>query len=146
MKKVIFTMAFAIVGLLFTGNLSAQHTEAHKLDKQIEMTMDSAQHSITMFILKQDTAYYADAISKVTRAKALTKDYKALIAKEKGLSGRTDGEEAAYLTEEINMYFKPTLKQTVMNDKKKTEKYKYKGENYMVGTKSKALLDSFATE
>jgi hypothetical protein len=146
MRKVIFTMTFVAAGLLFTGNLSAQHSEAHKLDKQIEATMDSAQHSITMFILKQDTTYYADAIAKVTRAKAMTKEYKALVAKEKGLGGRTDGEEAAYLTEEINMYFKPTLKQTVLNDKKKTEKYKYKGESYMVGTKSKALLDSFATE
>lgn len=139
-------MAFAIIGLLFTGNLSAQHTEAHKLDKHIEALMDSAQNSMMLFILKQDTTYYSDAIAKVTKAKEMTKEYKALIAKEKGLSGRTDGEEAAYLTEEINMYFKPNLKQSVLADKKKTEKYKYKGESYMVGTKSKALLDSFATE
>jgi len=44
------------------------------------------------------------------------------------------------------MFAKPNLKQTVLNDKKKTEKYKYKGESYMVGTKSKALLDAFASE
>ncbi len=145
MKKIIFILALAM-GLMFTENLHAQHPEAHKLDKQIEATMDSATHSMMLFILKQDTTYYADAQTKVVRAKALTKEYKALIAKEKGMSGKTDAEEAAYLVEEINMFTKPTLKQTVLNDKKKTEKYKYKGESYMVGTKSKALLDAFASE
>jgi len=141
MKKIIFTIAFA-TGILF--NLSAQHTEAHKLDKQIELTMDSATHHIMKFILNQDTTEYTLAISTVERAKALTKQYKALVAKEKGMSGRTDAEEAAYLVEEINLYYKPKLKETVLADKKKTEKYKYQGTSYMVGTKSKALLDSFA--
>ncbi len=145
MNKIIFTMAFATV-LLFAGALQAQHTEAHKLDKQIEMTMDSAQHSMIMFILKQDTTHYTDALAKVGRAKSLAKTYKEMIAKEKGISGRTDSEEAAYLVEEINMYYKPKLKETVLADKKKTEKYKYKGENYMVGTKSKSLLEAFAKE
>ncbi len=143
MKKIIFTLVIAS-GLLFLNNLSAQHTEAHKLDKQIEMTMDSATHNIMLFILKQDTTYYSKATAEVTKAKAMTKEYKALVDKEKGLSGRSDAEDAALFIEEINMYSKPKLKETVMADKKKTEKYKYKGETYMVGTKSKALLDAFA--
>jgi hypothetical protein len=143
MKKVIFTLAFAI-GLLFNQFISAQHTEAHKLDKQIGMTMDTATHHMMLFILKQDTTEYRTALTKVEKAKALTKEYKAMVAKEKGISGKSDSEEAAYLVEEINMYYKPKLKETVMGDKKKTEKYKYKGETYTVGTKSKSLLDSFA--
>ena len=74
----------------------------------------------------------------------MTKEYKAMVAKEKGLGGRSDAEEAAFLVEEINMYYKPKLKETIMADKKKIEKYKYKGKVYMVGTKSKTYLDSFS--
>jgi hypothetical protein len=143
MKKIIFVLAFA-AGLMLNQNLSAQHSEAHKLDKQIEATMDSANHHIMTFILVQDTTEYTLALAEVARAKALTKEYTALVAKEKGVSGRTDAEEAAFFVEEINMYYKPKLKETVMGDKKKTEKYKYKGKSYMVGTKSKSLLDSFS--
>jgi len=68
---------------MFTCNVFAQHPEAHKLDKQIQATMDSATHSMMMFILKQDTTHYVDAQAKVVRAKALTKEYKALILKRK---------------------------------------------------------------
>ena len=143
MKKIIFTLAFAC-GLMWSGAISAQHSEAQKLDKKIESTMDSATHHMMSFILNQDTTEYKTAIATVEQAKAMTKEYKALVSKETGLSGRTDAEEAAYLVEEINMYYKPKLKETVMGDKKKTEKYKYQGKSYMVGLKSKALLDGFA--
>jgi hypothetical protein len=143
MKKIIFTLV-VVIGLLSLNNLSAQHPEAHKLDKQIGLTMDTATHHMMLFILKQDTTEYNTSLSKVAKAKELTKEYKTMIAKEKGISGKTDAEEAAYLVEEINMYAKPKLKETVMADKKKTEKYKYQGQTYTVGTKSKALLDEFA--
>ncbi|HVD98444.1 MAG TPA: hypothetical protein VNB90_09600 [Cytophagaceae bacterium] len=145
MKKVFFAMGLAF-GLFSMGNALAQHPEAHKLDKQIEAAMDTATHNMMLFILKQDTSYYSTALSEVERAKSLTKQYQKLVAQEKGLSSKTDSEEAAYLVDEINMFYKPNLKQTVLNDKKKTEKYKYRGQNYMVGSKSKTLLDQFAAE
>jgi hypothetical protein len=143
MKKLFLTLTI-VIGLLYMSNLSAQHPEAHKLDKQIGLTMDTATHHMMLFILNQDTTEYHTSLGKVAKAKELTKEYKALIAKEKGMSGKTDAEEAAYLVEEINMYSKPKLKETVMGDKKKTEKYKYQGKTYMIGTKSKALADGFA--
>ncbi len=142
-------LAVSLLTFLFTYNLSAQHhshTDIHKLDKQIRSTLDSATQHIMLFILKQDTALYNAAIQKAEKAKALTIEYKTLTEKEKGLTGKTDHEETAYFIEEINMFYKPKLKDTVLGDTKKTEKYKYKGQNYLVGSKSKVLLDAFAKE
>lgn len=143
MKKAIYTLT-AIICMMFSGNLSAQHAEAHKLDKQIELQLDSATHSMMMFILKQDTTYYVDAIMRADKSKNLVKQYKDLAAKEKGLAGRADADEVALYVEEINLLKKQTIKATVLGDKKQTEKYKYKGETYSVGTKSKTLLDQFS--
>ena len=143
MKKIIFVLTLT-TSLLSNQFISAQHTEAHKLDKQIELTMDSATHHMMAFILNQDTTEYRLAITAVEQAKVMTKQYKAMVAKEKGIAGRSDAEEAAFLVEEINMYYKPKLKETILADKKKTEKYKYQGKTYMVGTKSKTQLDAFA--
>jgi len=125
MKKAIYSLTF-IVALIFSGTLSAQHSEVHKLDKQIELQLDSATHSMMMFILKQDTAYYVDAIARADKSKVLVKQFKDASAKEKGMTGRADADELALYIEEINLLKKPTIKETVLGDKKQTEKYKYK--------------------
>ena len=75
MKKAICTFS-AIICLMFSSNLSAQHAEAHKLDKQIELQLDSATHSMMMFILKQDTTYYVDAIMRADKSKDLVKHHR----------------------------------------------------------------------
>ena len=122
----------------------SQH-EINKLDKQVELGLDSAAKHMVIFILTQKEDEYNTAMSKLADAETLNNTLIEKAKNEKGIAGKIENEIIEDRKEEIESYKDQSIKSTVMDEKPADRKIKikFKGHAYMVGAKSKKLYDLF---
>ncbi len=144
--KTLFTTLFLLAFTFIAYQSNAQgHHDINKLDKEIELLLDSSAKHMVLFILEQKESEYDLAIEKVTRAEAMNEDLITKSKGEKGIAGKIEDELIQERKEEIATYKKKTLKTDIMNEKPAARKVKvkHKGKNYLLTDKSKKLYDLF---
>jgi hypothetical protein len=115
--------------------------EAHRLEDDVEILLDSAAARMIQFILVKDTASYRVSLTYIKQAKVYNDSIK-LDLKTKSIYKHL---EPAVLDneEEIATYNDKVLYQGVLNDKQKNVKISYRFKKYYVGAVRKKYFDTF---
>jgi hypothetical protein len=115
--------------------------EAHRLEDDVEILLDSAAARMIQFILVKDTASYSVSLNYVKRAKEYNDSIK-MDLKSKTIYKHL---EPAVLDneEEIAAYDDKNLYQGVLNDKQKNVKINYRFKKYYVGAVRKKYFDTY---
>lgn len=144
MKKPFFLLLMIIFSLAATVS-KGQHHEVNKLDKRIELLLDTAAKHMVNFILTQKEPEYNIAMEKIAQAEALNDSLMILVKDEKGIAGKIENGIIEDRKEEIASYKEPSLKTSILNEKAADRKVKvrFRGDTYMVSPKSKKLYDLF---
>lgn len=132
---------------LFSLNTSIgqSHHEINKLDKEVELLLDSAAKHMVSFILTQKEAEYTMAMERITKAEALHQTVITKTEGEKGLAGKIEKEIIEERNEEFESYKNQSLKSDILNEKSEARKIKvkFKGQTYYLSQKSKQSYDLF---
>lgn len=135
---------FVLASLLAFVSMSAfaqTHHELAKMDKDVELLLDTAAKHMVNFVLTQKESEYNLAVEKVNKAEELNN---TLIDK----GAKFDAAVLEDRKEEIASYKDASIKTTILNEKASDRKLKvkFKGQTYSVSDKSKKLFDQFSAD
>jgi hypothetical protein len=138
----LFIIAFTFV--TFTAH-SQTKTEYDKIDKNVELLLDSAAKHMLLFILSKNEAEYNTSLKKIEEAEALNKDLPSKLGHLKGNALELEKEELESRNDELKDYHDAGLKDAIMNeaDKDRTQSVKFHGKSYKIGKVSKTKYDTF---
>lgn len=142
--------AFLLYTFLLTGfaartqHAHVQH-EVNKLDREVELLLDTAAKHMVNFILTQNEPEYHLAQEKISRAEELNAKLASLASEEKGLGGKIEKQILEDRQEELTSYKDATIKTKVMSEKPADRKLKvkFKGNSYKLTSSSKKLFEIF---
>jgi hypothetical protein len=147
MKNKYILVLITLFSLTFSFAMGQTAHEINKLDKQVELALDSSAKHMVLFILTQNEAEYTTAMTKVTDAETMNNNLIEKAKGEKGVAGKIENEIIEDRKEEIESYKDQSIKSTVMDEKPADRKIKlkFKGQSYTIGSKSKKLYDLFSS-
>lgn len=147
MKNKYILVLITLFSLSFGCAMGQSQHEINKLDKEVELALDSSAKHMVLFILTQKEDEYNTAMSKISNAETLNNGLIEKAKGEKGVAGKIENEIIEDRKEEIESYKDQSIKSTVMDEKPADRKIKvkFKGQSYTIGTKSKKLYDLFSS-
>ncbi|MFN3403896.1 MAG: hypothetical protein ACK40G_07365 [Cytophagaceae bacterium] len=143
--KVIFFLFF---GALFFSipSFAQTHQEISKLDKELDLKLDTAAKYMILYILTGKEEAYDKSQEVINECEQMNDKLAGMLKNAKGLSAQAEAESVEENKEEIKAYRDPKVKADVSSatDKDKTLKVKFKHVTYDVSPAQKKRYEQFS--